>query len=188
MKTLVDITGDVRRVLQSSHLTARSTCLAMKPLIYATEKRSMSTSFNSHCICSAIWQPLRPSWKVSLPWLVDGFCGEARDSLRKECRLTRFSVSSPSHFALCRPVYPRPLMILVFRASTNCPTFGLLFESKCKRITPNVFSRGSWFKMWVSRYSKPALFNVLYTCWTAPISIIHPFCDGVSFLKAVYHS
>jgi len=37
MKALVDsITGDVRQVLQSSHLTAHSTCLAMKPLTYAT--------------------------------------------------------------------------------------------------------------------------------------------------------
>jgi hypothetical protein len=32
-------------------------------------------------------------------------------------------------------------MILAFRASTNCPTVGLLFEPQCKRITPNVFSR-----------------------------------------------
>jgi len=32
-------------------------------------------------------------------------------------------------------------MILVFRASTNCPTVGLLFEPQCKWIKPNVFSR-----------------------------------------------
>jgi len=133
-------------VLQSSHLTAHSTCLAMKPLTYATEKRSMSTSFTSHCTCSAIWEPLRPSWRVSLLWLVDGFGQEALDSLSKECRLSRSSVSSPSQFALSKLVYARPLMILVFRTSTNCPTFGLLFELQCKRLTPNVFSRGSWFR------------------------------------------
>jgi hypothetical protein len=41
-------------------------------------------------------------------------------------------VSSSSQFALQRPVYIGPLMILVFRASTNCPIVGLLFESQCK--------------------------------------------------------
>jgi len=31
---------------------------------------------------------------------------------------------------------------------------------------------------------KTCTFNVPHTCSTAPISIIHPFCDGVAFLKA----
>jgi hypothetical protein len=74
-------------------------------------------------------------------------------------------------------------MILAFRASTNCPTVGLLFEPQCKQITPNVFSRDldSGFE---SQESKPALFNILYTCWTAPISTIHPFSDTGDCLKA----
>jgi hypothetical protein len=34
----------------------------------------------------------------------------------------------------------------------------------------------------VSTQSKPALFNLFHKCWTTPISIIYPFCDGVSFI------
>jgi hypothetical protein len=32
-------------------------------------------------------------------------------------------------------------MILVFRASTDCPTVGLLFKPQYEQIPPNVFSR-----------------------------------------------
>ena len=38
-------------------------------------------------------------------------------------------------------------------------------------------SRGSWLSFWVSSYLKPASFNILHTCQTAPILTSHPFCD-----------
>ena len=82
-----------------------------------------------------------------------------------------------------RSLKARPLKILIFRASTNCPTVGLLFKPQCKWITPNAFSRGFWLRFRVSRYLKPACFNILHTCRTAPLLTSHPFCDG-GLLKA----
>ena len=53
-----------------------------------------------------------------------------------------------------------------------------------KWMTHNVFSRGSWFRHQVSRWSEPAPFNILRTWWAAQISISYQFCDGVGFLQA----
>ena len=90
---------------------------------------------------------------------------------------------SSLQLAFLRSLKVRPLMILVFRASANCPTVGLFFEPQCKRITPNVFSRGSRLRFRVVRYLKPASFYPLHTCRTAPILTSHPLCDGGGLLK-----
>jgi hypothetical protein len=51
-----------------------------------------------------------------------------------------------------------------------------------------MFSRRSWFRLWVSRQSKPALFNVFHTYWTAQVSIIHPFwMELVSWRQVFLH-
>jgi hypothetical protein len=49
---------------------------------------------------SAIWDSLEPLRRVSLPWIVDGFCRETYDFLRKVCRLYRSSVSSSEQFVM----------------------------------------------------------------------------------------
>ena len=49
MKAFVyNINEDVRHALQSSHLTACSTCLAMKPLTYATLTVMHDATFSDH--------------------------------------------------------------------------------------------------------------------------------------------
>ena len=108
----------------------------------------------------------------------------ASDSTKNECRLSRSSVLPSPQLVFLRSPKAKPLMILVFRASANCPTVGILFEPQCKLITPNVFSRGSWLRFRVSRYLKPASFNILHTRRTATILTSHPFCDGGGLLKA----
>ena len=52
---------------------------------------------------------------------------------------------SSLQFGSSSPLYARPLMMTDFRASTNRPTNTLLLDPQCKWITPNVFSRASWF-------------------------------------------
>jgi hypothetical protein len=171
MKELVanDI-EDVRHDVQSSQLMLRSARLGMKPLTYATDNSFMSQ-------LSALSKQHLP-----VPWFVDGCGREASDSSKNECRLSRNSVSSSSQLVFLRYLKPWPLMMLVFRASTNCPTVGLLLEPQCKWITPNVFSRESWLRFRVSSYLKPDSFSILHTCWTAPILTSHPFCDGGGLL------
>jgi hypothetical protein len=120
--------------------------------------------------------------RVSLIWLVEVSNGEASGPLSKDCRLSRKLVSSSSQLVPRRPLKARPLVMLVFRASKNYPTFGLLIEPQCKWIAPNVFSRESWFSLWVSRNS--ASFKVLHTCWAAAMSMSHPVCDGGGHWKA----
>ena len=67
----------------SQHTSWHVAHLTTKALKYATEKRSMSTTFTSSCTCSAKREPLRPSWRVALLSLVDGFGREALDTLTR---------------------------------------------------------------------------------------------------------
>jgi len=155
--------GDVRHVLQSSQVMPCSTRLAMKPVTYDSDKSFMlQLSTFSCCTCSTTW--IETASSVPVPWFADGCGTEASNFSKNECKLSRSSVLSSSWLVFLRSLNARPLMILIFRASKNCPTFGLLSEPQCKRITPNVFSRRSWLRFWVSRYLKPASFNILHTC------------------------
>jgi hypothetical protein len=60
----------------------------------------------------------------------------------------------------------------VFRASTNCPTDGLLLDPWCKPIAPNVFSSVSWFRFRVSRILNFfSSFSCLHRCCNKPPSL-----------------
>ena len=85
---------------------------------------------------------------------------------------------SSSQLVPYRLLYARPLMMSVFRASTNCPTDGL-FDPQCKRIAPNVFSWASWFRFLFSRnLNLCSSLTFLHTCWTAPMEINQSICEG----------
>jgi hypothetical protein len=73
-------------------------------------------------------------------WLVEGSGGAVSGPLSTECRLSRRLALSSLQLVPHRPLKARPVMILVFKASTSSPTGGLLFEPQCKRIATNVFS------------------------------------------------
>jgi hypothetical protein len=112
-------------------------------------------------------ETLRPSAGDSLLWLVEWFEEEAPGALCNDCRLSRRVVPSSSQLVSHRPLKSSLLMMLVFTASTNCPTVGLPLEPQHKRIAPNMFSRGSWFRFQVWRCLKPASSTVLHMCWAA---------------------
>jgi len=100
-------------------------------------------------LCFVTWTMYGASSVVSLSWLIEWQGEETTDVLTQECRLSRRVAPSSSQFRLRRPLQARPLMMTVLRASTNCPTDGLLLDTQCKQIAPNLFCSASWFKFQV---------------------------------------
>jgi hypothetical protein len=130
-----------------SHHTYQHTArLAMKPLAYATEKRSMSTSFNS---CNT--RALRPSQRISLSWCVDGFGQEALDSLRKECRVSRSSVSITHTVCITQSWIHKANNDTSLQGIYKLSHSWVIVWTTLKWIMPNVFSSRSWFRLQVLR-------------------------------------
>jgi hypothetical protein len=63
---------------------------------------------------------------------VEEFGEEATGALSKVYRLSRKVVPSSSQLLSHSPQEAIPLMMLVFRASTNCPSVGLFLEPQYK--------------------------------------------------------
>jgi hypothetical protein len=79
---------------------------------------------------------------MSMPLLIKGIGGEALGSLINDCILSRRVVPQSSQLVPCTFLKACPLMMLVFRASRNCPTVGLLLIPQYERIAPSVLSKG----------------------------------------------
>ena len=123
----------------SHHTWQPNTCHAMKPLTYATENRSMTTSFTSRCTSSTMREPLRPSWRVSLPWLADGIGREALHSLSNECKLSRSSVyhSHSLHYAyLLRKAFDDTILQGIYKLSHSWVIIRTTARSDCIILTP----------------------------------------------------
>jgi hypothetical protein len=65
---------------------------------------------------------------------VEEFGEEESGALSNDCWLSRGVAPSSSQLNLYTPLKARPLMKLVFRASKNCSTVGLLFEPQYKYL------------------------------------------------------
>jgi hypothetical protein len=74
---------------------------------------------------------------------VEGFGEAALGALSNDCRLSRTVAPSFLQLVPHRLLIASPLIMLVYRASTNCPTLGLFLEPQYKQIAPNVFLRVS---------------------------------------------
>jgi hypothetical protein len=105
-------------------------------------------------------------------------------SMRKECKLSRSSMSSPSQFALCRPVCTRPLMILVFRASTNCPTIQLLLNTTVQMNNTKCVLKGILMQALGLKTVKTCPFQRFPHMLDSTNINKPPILDGVGFLKA----
>jgi hypothetical protein len=150
----------------------------MVPLTQATEKTSMLPACTAEQCPSVHVEQHRNSRDHHPGFPCHDLWKQLSGALNDETRLSRRLVPSSSQLVPQTPLKARPLMMLVFSASTNCTTFGLSFEPQYERIAQNVFSRRSWFRLWAWGHLKPPSFTVLHTCWAAVMSISHPFCEN----------
>jgi hypothetical protein len=124
-KTLIrSSTSDVKHVLHAPQLTPWSTCLAMEPLpshqhvlqhlcpSVLAERRGNSQEHHVFP-CHYLWRDFAN--KYQLPWAMI-------------VKFSRRVAPSSSLLVPQRPLKARPLLMLVFRTCTNCPTAGLLLQ------------------------------------------------------------